>query len=60
MIDMKMQLLKELMVYLKQEFDIDIDKYNYLNLNDKQKLTKQAIEIYNECRPHYSNFMLTQ
>ena len=42
---------------LKQEFDID--KYNYLNLNDKQKLTKQAIEIYNECRPHYSNFMLT-
>lgn len=41
---------------LKQEFNVD--KYN-LELNYKQKLVKQAVEIYNNKRPHLSNSMLT-
>ena len=41
---------------LKQEFDID--KYN-MELKIKKKLVKNAIEIYNNFRPHLSNHMLT-
>jgi len=41
---------------LKQEFDID--KYD-TNLDIKNKLVKNAIEIYNNYRPHLSNYMLT-
>ena len=41
---------------LKQEFDID--KYN-TNLDIKNKLVQNAIEIYNNYRPHLSNYMLT-
>jgi transposase InsO family protein len=41
---------------LKQEFDI---ARNIQNLNLKKKLIKDAIEIYNNQRPHLSNQMLT-
>ena len=41
---------------LKQEFDI---ARNIKNLNVKMKLIKNAIEIYNNQRPHLSNQMLT-
>lgn len=41
---------------LKQEFDID--KYD-TNLKIKRKLVQNAIEIYNNFRPHLSNYMLT-
>ncbi|MFV0565029.1 MAG: IS3 family transposase [Flavobacteriaceae bacterium] len=41
---------------LKQEFNID--KYNK-KLSIMKILVKNAIEIYNSKRPHYSNFMLT-
>ena len=41
---------------LKQEFDID--KY-YKDLPVMKKIIKEAIKIYNDRRPHYSNFMLT-
>ncbi len=41
---------------LKQEFDID--KYHQ-DLPVMKKIVKEAIEIYNDKRPHYSNFMLT-
>lgn len=41
---------------LKQEFDID--KYD-TNLEIKRDLVKNAIEIYNNFRPHLSNDMLT-
>jgi len=41
---------------LKQEFDIA--KYNS-SLKVKQKLVKNAVEIYNQIRPHLSNHMLT-
>ena len=41
---------------LKQEFDIA--KYD-LNIKDKLVLIKQAILIYNNERPHLSNYMLT-
>jgi len=41
---------------LKQEFDIA--KYN-TNLEIKSKLVKDAIDIYNNKRPHLSNYMLT-
>lgn len=41
---------------LKQEFDID--KYN-APLQVMKLIVKNAIEIYNEKRPHYSNYMLT-
>lgn len=41
---------------LKQEFDID--KYD-TNLIMKQKLVENSIEIYNNIRPHLSNYMLT-
>ena len=41
---------------LKQEFDIA--KYNS-NLNVKQQLVKNAVEIYNQIRPHLSNYLLT-
>ncbi len=42
---------------LKQEFDID--KYNHLDLIQRKDLTKNAIFVYNNLRPHYSNRMLT-
>jgi transposase InsO family protein len=42
---------------LKQEFMID--KYN-LDLKIMKQIVKESISIYNELRPHYSNFMLTQ
>ena len=41
---------------LKQEFHIARD---IKNLNLKKKLIKNAIEIYNDLRPHLSNHMLT-
>lgn len=41
---------------LKQEFYID--KFNK-NLSITKNLVRDAIEIYNSKRPHYSNFMLT-
>lgn len=41
---------------LKQEFRID--KYNQ-KIEIMQKIVKEAIDIYNEIRPHYSNYMLT-
>jgi len=41
---------------LKQEFMID--KYN-LDLKIMKQIVKESISIYNELRPHYSNFMLT-
>ena len=41
---------------LKQEFRID--KYN-LKTEIMKQVVKEAIDIYNELRPHYSNFMLT-
>lgn len=41
---------------LKQEFRID--KYNQ-KAEIMQKIVKEAINIYNQIRPHYSNHMLT-
>ncbi|MEZ7514790.1 IS3 family transposase [Flavobacterium frigidarium] len=41
---------------LKQEFMID--KYN-LNLKNMKQIVKESVTIYNELRPHYSNYMLT-
>ena len=41
---------------LKQEFDID--KHN-TTLEIKRKLVHNSIEIYNNYRPHLSNYMLT-
>lgn len=41
---------------LKQEFDID--KFD-TNLKIKRKLVQNAIKIYNNFRPHLSNYMLT-
>ena len=41
---------------LKQEFTID--KYSQ-KVEIMKKLVKEAINIYNEIRPHYSNYMLT-
>ena len=41
---------------LKQEFDID--KYD-TSLVIKNKLVRNAIKIYNDFRPHLSNYMLT-
>ena len=41
---------------LKQEFDIDISD---LELEQRAKLVKNSIEIYNEIRPHWSNNLLT-
>jgi transposase InsO family protein len=42
---------------LKQEFMID--KYN-LDLKIMKQIVKESVNIYNELRPHYSNYMLTQ
>ncbi len=41
---------------LKQEFDID--KYN-VETKLRRKIVDEAIEIYNEIRPHFSNHYLT-
>ena len=41
---------------LKQEFDIDKDN---TTLEIKRKLVHNSIEIYNNCRPHLSNYILT-
>lgn len=41
---------------LKQEFDI---ARSIENFNSKEKLIKDAIKIYNNVRPHFSNYMLT-
>jgi transposase InsO family protein len=41
---------------LKQEFNID--KFNQ-QLAMMKALVKNAIDIYNSKRPHYSNYMLT-
>ena len=41
---------------LKQEFNID--KFNQ-SLPIMKQLVKNAIEVYNQKRLHYSNFMLT-
>lgn len=41
---------------LKQEFSID--KYD-TSIKIRRKSIKNAIEIYNEIRPHLSNSMLT-
>jgi len=41
---------------LKQEFSIDT---YHADLNIIKKIVKEAIDIYNKKRPHYSNYMLT-
>lgn len=41
---------------LKQEFVIDT---YHADLNVMQKIVKEAIETYNNKRPHYSNYMMT-
>ena len=41
---------------LKQEFMID--KYNQ-KAEIMKHVVKEAVDIYNELRPHYSNYMLT-
>lgn len=41
---------------LKQEFDVN--KYDN-DLKIKRNLVKNAVEIYNNYRPHLSNYMLT-
>ena len=41
---------------LKQEYDID--KFN-VDLNTRKILVKQTVEVYNELRPHLSNYYLT-
>ena len=41
---------------LKQEFDVD--KYN-VEIDVKRKLVQNAIHIYNDFRPHLSNYMST-
>ena len=41
---------------LKQEFDID--KYNQ-SLPVMKQIVKEAVDIYNNKRPHYSNYLLT-
>jgi putative transposase len=41
---------------LKQEFMID--KY-HLDLKIMKQIVKESVDIYNEFRPHYSNYMLT-
>ncbi|MGO4905108.1 IS3 family transposase [Flavobacterium sp. W20_MBD1_R3] len=41
---------------LKQEFMID--KY-HLDLKVMKQIVKESVDIYNELRPHYSNYMLT-
>ena len=41
---------------LKQEFIIDT---YHTNLEIMKKIVKEAIEVYNNQRPHYSNYMLT-
>jgi putative transposase len=35
-----------------------IDKYN-LDLKIIKQIVKESVDIYNEFRPHYSNYMLT-
>jgi hypothetical protein len=37
-----------------------IDKYNLDLKKWWSKLWKESVNIYNELRPHYSNYMLTQ
>lgn len=41
---------------LKQEFRIDT---HYLDLKTMKTIVKESIDIYNNQRPHYSNFMHT-
>ncbi|MGX9986963.1 IS3 family transposase, partial [Soonwooa purpurea] len=41
---------------LKQEYDID--KFN-VDLNTRKILVKQTVKVYNELRPHLSNYYLT-
>jgi transposase InsO family protein len=41
---------------LKQEFAVDT---YHESLNIMRKIVKEAIEVYNNQRPHYSNYMLT-
>ena len=41
---------------LKQEFMIDT---YHLDLSMMKKIVAEAIQIYNNDRPHWSNFMLT-
>jgi len=41
---------------LKQEFIIDT---YHAELNIMKGIVKEAIEVYNDLRPHYSNYMLT-
>ena len=41
---------------LKQEFMIDT---YHLDLSMMKKIVAEAIQIYNNNRPHWSNFMLT-
>jgi len=41
---------------LKQEFIIDT---YHANLDIMRKIVKEAIDVYNDQRPHYSNYMLT-
>jgi transposase InsO family protein len=41
---------------LKQEFIIDT---YHADLDIMRKIVKEAVDIYNNQRPHYSNYMLT-
>lgn len=41
---------------LKQEYNID--KFN-VDLNTRKKLVDDVVKLYNEKRPHYSNYYLT-
>lgn len=41
---------------LKQEFSIDT---YHAELDIMRKIVKEAINVYNDQRPHYSNYMLT-
>jgi len=41
---------------LKQEFEIDTPN---LSLELRKKLIKNTVKIYNNMRPHLSNYMLT-
>lgn len=41
---------------LKQEFNIDIQE---INLEQRKKLVRNSIQIYNQIRPHWSNNLLT-
>jgi len=48
--------MKRINGILKQEFQIDTPN---LSLELRKKLIKNTVKIYNNMRPHLSNYMLT-